>query len=192
MDFYSQIGQDRLIIKYLKNKKNGTFVDIGCGFPKYINNTYLLETEFDWNGVSVDLIMYTEQDGLTWNDCRKTKLVLNDALTINYSSLFKESNLPINIDYLSMDLEPPDLSLECLFKIPFDEYQFNIITFEVDNNREGDENRINKSREFLTSKGYTLIGSLCSGQDDVYLHNSLIGLTNEFKFVDNEIIWTKR
>jgi hypothetical protein len=192
MDFYSQIGQDRLIIKYLKNKKNGTFVDIGCGFPKYINNTYLLETEFDWSGVSVDLIMYTEQDGLTWNDCRKTKLVLNDALTINYSSLFKESNLPINIDYLSMDLEPPDLSLKCLFKIPFDEYQFNIITFEVDNNREGDENRINKSREFLTSKGYTLIGSLCSGQDDVYLHNSLIGLTNEFQFVDSEIIWTKR
>ena len=75
MDFYSQIGQDRLVLKYLKNKKNGTFVDIGCGFPKYINNTYLLETEFDWNGVSVDLIMYTEQDGLTWNDCRKTKLV---------------------------------------------------------------------------------------------------------------------
>lgn len=192
MDFYSQIGQDRLVLKYLKNKKNGTFVDIGCGFPKYINNTYLLETEFDWNGVSVDLIMYTEQDGLTWNDCRKTKLVLNDALTIDYSTLFKESNLPINIDYLSMDLEPPDLSLECLFKIPFDEYQFNIITFEVDNNREGDENRINKSREFLTSKGYTLIGSLCSGQDDVYLHNSLIGLTNEFQFVDDEIIWTKR
>lgn len=192
MDFYSQIGQDRLILKYLKNKKNGTFVDIGCGFPKHINNTYLLETEFDWDGVSVDLITYTEQDGLTWNDCRKTKLVLNDALTINYSSLFKESNLPINIDYLSMDLEPPDLSLECLFKIPFDEYQFNIITFEVDNNREGDENRINKSKEFLTSKGYTLIGSLCSGQDDVYLHNSLIGLTNEFQFVDNEIIWTKR
>ena len=192
MDFYSQIGQDRLVLKYLKNKKNGTFVDIGCGFPKYINNTYLLETEFDWNGVSVDLIMYTEQDGLTWNDCRKTKLVLNDALTIDYSTLFKESNLPINIDYLSMDLEPPDLSLECLFKIPFDEYQFNIITFEVDNNREGDENRINKSREFLTSKGYTLIGSLCSGQDDVYLHTSLIGLTNEFQFVDDEIIWTKR
>jgi hypothetical protein len=192
MNFYSQIGQDRLVLKYLKNKKNGTFVDIGCGFPKYINNTYLLETEFDWSGVSVDLIMYTEQDGLTWNDCRKTKLTLNDALIIDYSTLFKENNLPISIDYLSMDLEPPDLSLECLFKIPFDEYQFNIITFEVDNNREGDENRINKSREFLTSKGYTLIGSLCSGQDDVYLHNSLIGLTNEFQFVDNEIIWTKR
>ena len=192
MDFYSQIGQDRIVLKYLKNKKNGTFVDIGCGFPKHINNTYLLENTFDWNGVSVDLIMYSEQDESTWNDCRKTKLILNDALTINYLNLFKDNNLPINIDYLSMDLEPPDLSLECLFKIPFDEYQFNIITFEVDKNREGDEKRINQSREFLTSKGYVLIGSLCSGQDDVYLHNSLIWLTNEIQFIDDEIIWTKR
>ena len=150
MDFYSQIGQDRIVLKYLKNKKNGTFVDIGCGFPKHINNTYLLENTFDWNGVSVDLIMYSEQDESTWNDCRKTKLILNDALTINYLNLFKDNNLPINIDYLSMDLEPPDLSLECLFKIPFDEYQFNIITFEVDKNREGDEKRINQIIEFLT------------------------------------------
>ena len=56
MDFYSQIGQDKLVLKYLKNKKNGTFVDIGCGFPKHINNTYLLESEFNWYGISVDLI----------------------------------------------------------------------------------------------------------------------------------------
>lgn len=191
MNFYSQIGQDRLVLKYLNNKKNGTFIDVGCGYPKYINNTYLLETEFNWDGISIDLHMYTEEDGLIWNDCRKTKLILNDALTLNYSSIFKENNLPINIDYLSMDLEPPDLSLQCLFKIPFDEYTFNIITFEVDKNREGDIKRITESRDFLTSKGYTLIGSICSGQDDIYLHNSLIGLTEEFSFIDEEIIWTK-
>jgi len=191
MNFYSQIGQDRLVLKYLKNKQNGSFVDIGCGFPKYINNTYLLETQFNWDGISIDLNMYTEEDGLIWNDCRNTKLILNDALTLNYSSIFKENNLPINIDYLSMDLEPPDLSLECLFKIPFDEYTFNIITFEVDKNREGDIKRIEESRNFLMSKGYTLIGSICSGQDDIYLHNSLIGLTEEFSFIDEEIIWTK-
>ena len=45
---------------------------------------------------------------------------------------------------------------------------------------------------FLKSKGYTLIGSICSGQDDVYLHNSLIELTNEFTFFDEDIIWTKQ
>jgi hypothetical protein len=191
MNFYSQIGQDRLVLKYLKNKQNGSFVDIGCGYPKHINNTYLLETEFNWDGISIYLHMYNEEDGLIWNDCRKTKLILNDALKLNYSELFKENNLPINIDYLSMDLEPPDLSLECLFKIPFDEYTFNIITFEVDKNREGDIKRIEESRNFLMSKGYTLIGSICSGQDDIYLHNSLIGLTEEFSFIDEDIIWTK-
>jgi hypothetical protein len=191
MDFYSQIGQDRIVLKYLKNKQNGSFVDIGCGFPKYINNTYILESEFNWNGVSVDLHRYSETDGLEWDNCRSTKLVLHDALTLNYSDIFKENNLPINIDYLSLDLEPPDLSLECLFKIPFDEYYFNIITFEVDKNREGDEKRINESRTLLTSKGYTLIGSLCYGQDDVYLHNSLLSLNDEFKFIDDDIIWTK-
>ena len=192
MNFYSQIGQDRLVLKYLKNKMNGTFVDVGCGFPKHINNTYVLENNFNWDGISIDIHMYTEEDGLVWDDCRNTKLILEDALTINYSSLFKENNLPINIDYLSVDLEPPYLSLECLFKIPFDEYTFNIITFEVDNNREGDTKRISESREFLKSKGYTLIGSICSGQDDVYLHNSLIELTNEFTFFDEDIIWTKQ
>jgi hypothetical protein len=191
MNFYSQIGQDRLVLKYLKNKQNGSFVDIGCGYPKYINNTYVLESEFNWYGISIDLHIYTEPDGLVWDNCRSNKLVLHDALKLNYSELFKENNLPINIDYLSMDLEPPDLSLECLFKIPFDEYTFNIITFEVDKNREGDIKRIEESRNFLMSKGYTLIGSICSGQDDIYLHNSLIGLTEEFSFIDEEIIWTK-
>lgn len=189
--FFSQIGQDRLVLKYLKNKKNGSFVDIGCGYPKYINNTYVLESQFEWSGVSIDLLQYSETDGSVWNDCRTTKLILHDALTLKYSDLFKENNLPINIDYLSLDLEPPDLTLECLYKIPFDNYQFNIITFEVDKNREGDEKRIKDSRDFLQSKGYILIGSLCYGQDDVYLHNSLVSLTEEFQFVDDEIIWTK-
>jgi hypothetical protein len=190
MNFYSQIGQDRLVLKYLKNKENGTFVDIGCGFPKHINNTYALESQLEWNGISIDLYLYSEEDGSTWDNCRSTKIILHDALTLNYSELFKQNNLPANIDYLSIDLEPPDLSIECLFKIPFNEYSFNIITFEVDKDRQGDEKRIKTSRNFLNSKGYVLIGSLCSGQDDVYIHNSLVDNYKDIEFKDNEIIWT--
>lgn len=190
MKFYSQIGQDRLVLKYLKNKKNGTFVDIGCGFPKYINNTYTLESELGWSGISVDLHLYSEEDGLIWNDCRSTKIILQNALTLNYTDLFKQNNLPNNIDYLSIDLEPPDLSLECLFKIPFDEYFFNFITFEVDKNRIGDEKRIKTSRDFLESKCYTLIGSICSGQDDVYVHNSIFENIKNIEFKDPDIVWT--
>jgi hypothetical protein len=191
MNFYSQIGQDKLVLKYLKNKEKGTFVDIGCGFPKYINNTYILESQFNWDGISIDLHKYTDIDGSVWENCRFTKLILNDALTLDYYELFKQNDLPINIDYLSIDLEPPNLSLECLYKIPFDKYKFNIITFEVDKNREGDVKRIMESRYFLLSKGYILIGSLCYGQDDVYLHNSLAQLNDEFSFIDEDIVWTK-
>lgn len=36
-----------------------------------------------------------------------------------------------------MDLEPPSITLECLKLIPFDEYQFNFISFEVDFGRDG-------------------------------------------------------
>lgn len=192
MDFYSQIGQDRIVLKYLKNKKNGFFVDIGCGFPKHINNTYVLESEFKWGGVSIDLQRYTEPNGLSWEDCRNTKFHQHNALTIDYLSFFEKNNVPNNVDYLSIDLEPPELSLECLYKIPFDNYIFNIITFEVDKGRLGDEDRISKSREFLESKGYVLIGSICSGQDDVYLHNTLSQLKDEFNFVDDQIIWTQK
>ena len=190
MEFFSQIGQDRLVVKYLNHKKNGSFVDIGCGYPKYINNTYVLEKELGWSGVSVDLHNFIEETGETWNQLRSTHQILQDALEINYKELFRQLNLPKRIDYLSMDLEPPSLTLECLFKIPFDEYSFNIITFEVDKNREGDIERIEKSRELLSSNGYTLIGSICSGQDDVYVNNSLFESIKDMEFKDENIIWT--
>ena len=35
------------------------------------------------------------------------------------------------IDYLSIDLDPQETTLECLFKIPFSEYTFNIIGQEI-------------------------------------------------------------
>lgn len=188
---YSQIDQDKIVLKYLKNKENGVFIDIGCGYPKYINNTYLLEKEFKWSGLSVDLHDCLEEDGSSWDDLRTTNRILNDALTIDYVELFKSNNIPKHIDYLSMDLEPPNLTLECLYKIPFDDYVFNIISFEIDKGRDNDVERIENSRNYLQSKGYVLIGSLCGGQDDIYLHNSLSYLTNEFEFKDDSIRWTK-
>jgi len=189
VEYYSQIGQDIIVLKYLKNKKNGTFVDIGCGYPKYINNTYVLEKEYDWRGLSIDMSMYSESDGSTWNDCRSTKLILTDALSIDYSSLFKENDLPTTIDYLSMDLEPPSLTMECLFKIPFEVYKFNLITFEVDFGREGYQERVNVSREFFKTRDYVYIGSICSGQDDIYLHESVSYLKDLISLKETAGIW---
>jgi hypothetical protein len=181
MNYYSQIGQDKLILKYLNNKKNGFFLDIGCGYPKHINNTFILEKEYDWNGISIDLIDYIEPNSETWEGTRKTHHVLHDALNLNYLELLKEKNAPFVIDYLSMDLEPPDLTFQCLYKIPFDQYQFNFISFETDEGREGGDHRRDVSREYFKSMDYIYIGSL-GGQDDFYLHNSLSDLTKTINF----------
>lgn len=48
---YSQLKQDIFVLNILNKKRNGYFVDIGAGNGKFISNTYLLEKEYDWNGV---------------------------------------------------------------------------------------------------------------------------------------------
>jgi hypothetical protein len=182
MESYAQNKQDIVILKYLNQKTNGYFLDIGCGYPITINNTYLMEKNLNWDGLSIDIDNYIEPNGKSWEEVRNSKRVLNDALTINYTDLLEKNNAPKIIDFLSMDLEPPQLTLECLFKVPFDEYQFNVILFEIDDEREPNfmERKL-ISREYLTSKGYRLIGNIV-GQDDLYIHNSI---TTDVNFYDS-------
>ena len=51
---YSYGGIDNLINYIFKEKKNGFYVDIGCGHPIKNNNTYLLHKK-GWHGINVDL-----------------------------------------------------------------------------------------------------------------------------------------
>jgi hypothetical protein len=171
LNFKSQIGQDRVVLNIIGEKQNGTFVDIGCFEPLTISNTFVFETDFNWSGIGVDIQDYTGSNGETWKTHRpKTKHVLSDALIVDYIKLFEESNMPETIDYLSLDLEPPDLTLECLMKVPFHKYKFNVITFETDEYREGGQNRVDISRAYLAKFGYKLLGSM-NRQDDVYVHS---------------------
>jgi hypothetical protein len=165
----SQIGQDNFVLQKLNNKKNGVFVDIGCGCPKFISNTYSLETLHNWTGIGVDIDELVEPDTKeTWSQLRpNTKLIVHDALKLDYEEIFKNNKLPKVIDYLSLDLEPPELTLECLFKIPFYDYKFRVITFETDEYRAGEKRR-DISREYLASFGYALVGNV-NRQDDFYI-----------------------
>ena len=67
--------------------------------------------------------------------------------------------MPNIIDYASIDLEPPKLTLDVLDLIPFDKYKFRAITFEHDNYREESRtyNIKEKSRKFFTDLGYKLV-----------------------------------
>ena len=52
---FSESYQDMFILSMLNGKRNGTYLEIGAGNSFYGNNTALLETQFDWTGVSLDI-----------------------------------------------------------------------------------------------------------------------------------------
>ena len=167
-EYKSQLGQDKFVDMALNGKRNGYFVDVGAAHPIDINNTHFLEKELSWEGLSIDMgpehpdcpinwTGETEEEYLKmWEEERSTFFVCEDALKINYKQLFEKYNVPKNIDYLSIDLEPAAVTLECLLKIPFDEYVLKIITFEHDFYRNPDENIkiVKTAREFLSQYGY--------------------------------------
>lgn len=53
-DTYSQLGQDLWVLDETNNKHGGYFVDFGATDGITINNTYLLEKDFGWNGIVSD------------------------------------------------------------------------------------------------------------------------------------------
>ena len=50
----SQIFQDLLVLYFTGLKKNGFFLDIGAGDGVNISNTFILEKNFNWNGIVCD------------------------------------------------------------------------------------------------------------------------------------------
>jgi hypothetical protein len=153
---HSQAGQDLFVIEKTKNLKNGLFVDIAAGDPVFINNTFLLETSYGWDGISIEL------DG-RWNEQwkkRKSLFLNNDAFSIDYTSLFENflAKHKINnkhFNYLSLDLEPPELTNQLLHILPLNEYTFDIITYEHDLYRVGDKFK-NDAKDYLYSLGYII------------------------------------
>lgn len=54
MKYYSQNGQDELIIKLFKHKENGFFLDIGAYDGIYFSNSLALEESLGWRGVCIE------------------------------------------------------------------------------------------------------------------------------------------
>jgi hypothetical protein len=178
---YSQVYQDMFILSMLNGKKNGTFLEVGGSYPFKGNNTALLEKDFDWTGVSIE---YDEKFIDDYRNNRSATLLHTDALTIDYEKLlaiYFNSNI---IDYLQLDIEPAKNTYECLLKIPFDDYKFAVITYEHDYYVDVTRSYRDKSREFLSNKGYVLVVNDISPEgksnfEDWWVHPEL---------VDNEIL----
>jgi len=148
---YSQVFQDLYILAALKGKRNGYYLEIGSNDPYRYNNTALLEKQFGWKGVSVDLDFSSVQK---FRKDRDNPVLHANALDLDYVQVLASNNAPKTIDYLQVDCEPPQVSLQILKKIPFDVVKFKIITFEHDYYL--DQSVREESREFLRSKNYEL------------------------------------
>ncbi len=152
---HSQVYQDMFVLSMLNGKRSGSFLEIGGAGPIKGNNTYLLENEFDWKGISIE---FDGNFAKTYREARpKTSVLCKDALTIDYRELLRNNYQDKIVDYLQLDIEPAQNTYECMTKIPFDEYKFRVITYEHDYYADFSRSFRNLSRIFLQSKGYVLV-----------------------------------
>lgn len=173
---YSQAYQDMFVLSMLDGKREGTYIEIGCADPIYNNNTYLLETEFNWNGVSIDI---NPEEIKKFQNTRNNLAITHNALTLNYSELFSKLKFNSNIDYLQIDCEPAEVTYKILQQIPFDEYNFRVITYEHDYYADETKSFREKSRKFLENKGYVLVaGNIAPDKnstfEDWWVHPKLV------------------
>ena len=153
--YNGQVLQDKFVLNVHKFKKNGYFLEIGGNDPININNSYLLEKHYNWKGI---IIEYESKFLELYIKHRQNSIhVINDATNIDYYTLFAQNNVPLNIDYLQIDLEVNNGStIETLKKLDnevFDYYKFAVITFEHDIYHTNYDNTRNKSREIFKKRG---------------------------------------
>ena len=146
---YSQTFQDMFVLCMLDGKRNGTYLELGGDKPRKLNNTYLLESEFGWTGNSFEI---EEEKSDYFNTQRKNKCICVDATTYDYASL----DYPDQIDYLSLDCDPAEVTLRCLKKLPLDKHRFSVITYETDVYQDGADHQY-EQRKILQSHGYQLV-----------------------------------
>ncbi len=170
MTYYSQLGQDVLVDRMMQQKVNGTFLDVGASYFDNMNNSYFSEKERLWRGVAGEI---DERYNEGWKNRPHTFYINEDALKVDYVKVLADNNMPDVIDYLSVDLEPPEVTYQAFCKIMETKYIFNVVTFEVDYYR--DTSTRDPARQMMEDKGYYLVAEIKQGEyhiDDVFVHES--------------------
>jgi len=188
---YSQTFQDMLVLYMAKGKINGTYVEIGSADPEYGSNTKLLESVFNWRGIGIEIL---QEEVIKHTKSRKNPVICKNALEIDYTELLTQKAKEFDngglYDYLQIDCEPPSVSFEILKMIPFDKFNFGVVTFEHDYYADLGKNIRDESREYMLSKGYILaIGNVSMNDDcsyeDWWVH-PLYVTTEDLEFIKND------
>jgi hypothetical protein len=153
----SQAHQESFALNMNEWKSNGYYVEIGGCHPTENSNTNVLESEFDWKGFSVEI----EQDRVDLFKSRKNPCIQGDATQLDYLKIFQDLNMPKQIDYLQVDVEPAYNTLKSLKKVLVEGYRFSVITFEHDLYADSSNQEIMyEAREILFNKGYEVAATL--------------------------------
>lgn len=164
IDWQSQLGQDRFVAAAFGGKRDGTYIDIGAGDPKTISNTYALERHFGWRGVLCDI-----EYASALLSRSSQNVVVADARTAYWDELFARFAVDGWIDYLSLDLEPPSLTMEVMRALPLERYRFRIATIEHDLYREGGHRRMVEMASRMYALGYRFVGTAAIEQNGATL-----------------------
>lgn len=191
LKFNGQARQDEFVVYLTNHKKNGFFLEIGSMDPIKINNSYILEKEYGWKGIMVE---YDKKWLSHYKEKRPNSIhVMEDATKINYKTLFEENNVPLNSDYLQIDLEVNDggtmRTLNKLKKEVLGKYKFATITFEHDIYHTNFLNTRLESRKIFQDLGYLRIfsdvNSIGSSPfEDWYIHPELVDLEYVFYLLE--------
>lgn len=188
-----QALQDLFVTTVLKEKRNGVFVEIGSNHPITHNNTYLLESVYNWKGLMVE---YDRKFEKLYKHIRPNSIyVIQDARTVPYRKILDTNMFPTGIDYLQIDLDVDNKStldtLLVLESTVFDTYKFATVTFEHDIYRGDFYNTRASSREIFGRRGYELVfpdvSVFWQGKnspfEDWYVHPDLVdmGFVNKLR-----------
>jgi hypothetical protein len=156
----------RFVLDINRDKKNGYYVELGSADPVDGSNTYSLEKDHGWKGVSFDMDTVQSKK---FNDFRDNPCICEDATKFDYRKYFQENKFPERIDYLQVDIDSgylptgrpignPAQSLLGLIALPLNVYRFNVITFEHDASNYYKLSSVRDAqREILDSLGYSLV-----------------------------------
>lgn len=97
LNHQSQIKQDLFVLFVTNMKKNGFFVEFGACDGLELNNTFLLENEFNWSGILAE-------PSIGWHE----NLFKNRKCVIDTRAVYSESNK--NIEFIEVDKELNTLS----------------------------------------------------------------------------------
>jgi len=179
--YNGQASQDRFVLNCLKFKRGGTFLEIGSNDPIHINNSYVLEKDYEWKGYMVE---YEPRFLQSYKQHRPgSKYIIGDAREVDYKTVCDD--LGKDIDYLQIDLEVNNAStINTLRKLKNDamsDHRFAVVTFEHDIYTGDHFNTRQESRSIFDAAGYVRVFSDVQHDylpyEDWYVHPELVDMS---------------